>query len=181
MTQPHAASLGQAVALMEGLGRPYALIGGTAVVLRSRPRFTRDVDFIVALALDGLPTLLSVAAAHGFTWDDAEIRAFAPAGLVRLWCPPGRVGGMSVDLLFADDALSESVLARATRLPVLDRQVPVATAEDLILMKLDANRPTDLDDVIALHDVFKDALDLAYLRAWAARMDLVERLKAFVG
>jgi hypothetical protein len=40
---------------------------------------------------------------------------------------------------------------------------------DLLVMKLEANRPIDLDDVIAIKDAFGDRLDLAYVRAQADR------------
>ena len=43
----------------------------------------------------------------------------------------------------------------------------MATVEDLLVMKLDANRPLDLDDAIAIKDAFAEKLDLAYVRRQA--------------
>lgn len=37
-------------------------------------------------------------------------------------------------------------------------------------MKIEANRPIDLDDVIAIKDAFGDRLDLVYVRAQADRL-----------
>ncbi|MCK6572637.1 nucleotidyltransferase [Myxococcota bacterium] len=166
---------------LEAFGQPFALIGGLAVVLRARPRLTRDLDFVVSVPPGQVDALLECAARTGLSWDPAEVAQFAPGGLLRLWSPPDAARGVSLDLLFADDPLSVSLLARARPVEVLGRLVPVATVEDLILTKLDANRPQDLDDVVALVDAHAGALDRAYLRAWATRLDLSARLAAFTG
>ena len=70
------------------------------------------------------------------------------------------------------------ILARATPLNLGRCTLPVASVEDLLLMKLEANRPVDLD---AIKDAFADTLDRAYLRAEAARLDVVARLDALLG
>ena len=42
------------VTLIQGLGHRTALVGGLAVSLRARERFTRDIDFAVAVATDAI-------------------------------------------------------------------------------------------------------------------------------
>jgi hypothetical protein len=47
------------------------------------------------------------------------------------------------------------------------------SAEDLILLKLRAGRPTDFDDVIGIIERVREALDLRYLSAWACRLGIL--------
>src|SRR5438445_8946491 len=55
----------------------YALIGGVATGFRSRPRFTRDLDFLLEVPQLTLPPLLDELSQRGFE--------FEPATVVRQW------------------------------------------------------------------------------------------------
>lgn len=44
--------LRQLSALLEAQRQPWALVGGLAVSVRTEPRFTRDIDFAMAVADD---------------------------------------------------------------------------------------------------------------------------------
>ena len=48
---------------------PYALIGGIAVGYRSRPRFTKDIDFVLAVPQIKLPALLDDLHGRGFVFE----------------------------------------------------------------------------------------------------------------
>ena len=178
-------ALAALAALVSEWRAPCALVGGLAMVLRARPRLTRDVDLVITVPEGSSGALLEAARRHGFAYDEQETRTFVEGGLVRLWFTqtPGapRQESVGVDLLFANDALSESVVARAQMQDFDGIRLPVATAEDLLLMKLDANRPTDLDDALALKDVFGESLDRDYIERWAAQLDLTKRVEALLG
>ncbi|MEI7683903.1 MAG: nucleotidyl transferase AbiEii/AbiGii toxin family protein, partial [Planctomycetota bacterium] len=47
----------------------YALIGGLATSLRSQPRFTKDIDFLLKIPSLVLPGLLEDLLSRGFTFD----------------------------------------------------------------------------------------------------------------
>jgi hypothetical protein len=51
----------------------YALIGGLAFLLRGRPRFTRDVDFLIEIPQVVLPGLLDDLVERGFSLDPAVV------------------------------------------------------------------------------------------------------------
>lgn len=87
--------------------------------------------------------------------------------------------GTKVDLLVADNAFFTGVLGRAEVMAVSGAQVPVATVENLVLLKLHANRPQDLDDAIALLDAHA-SVDTAHLRAQADAPGIGDRLTAFL-
>ena len=55
-------------------------------------------------------------------------------------------------------------------LPLGPRQVPITTAEDLILLKMAFHREKDLRDVRGILWSQKGKLDLGYIRDWAKRM-----------
>ena len=160
-------------------GEPYAPIGGMAVVLRARPRFTDDIDVLVCVPGGSVDRLLASAGHHGFTWDPSALPEPGEEGLIRLQREAGATP-LHVDVMYAAEPAVERLLARATTVHVAGCDLRVATSEDLILMKLEANRGQDLDDVLALREAAGDALDRAYLRACAAELDLVDRVSAFI-
>ena len=152
------------------LAMPSALIGGVAVIARVFVRATKDVDLLVSCPVSEARTLLDVAARHGYEWEEADIPDFLEAGLLRMWGPPSRREGLGLDVLLTDSPFNEDVVRRATVVEVMGTDVAVATPEDLLLMKVEANRPIDLDDAIAIKDAFAERLDLVYLRAQADRL-----------
>ena len=170
-------ALGRLAALVGELGVPCALVGGAAISARVRPRFTDDLDLAVALPEERLEELLAAAARHGFRFEETD-RELAVAGLVRL--RSSGATGPDVDLLLAGDPFLARTIARATPLPLGPCTLPVATLEDLLLMKLEANRPVDLDDALAIKDAAGPALDRAYVAAQAESLGIAERVAAFL-
>lgn len=65
--------------------------------------------------------------------------------------------------------LQDEILRRAVAMPLGDREVPITTAEDLILLKLAFHRAKDLQDVRGILWVQRGRLDLDYLRYWSAK------------
>jgi hypothetical protein len=70
---------------------------------------------------------------------------------------------MPLDIVLAGPGLEERFFARATERLVGGVPVPVASAEDLIAMKLLAGRPRDLEDVTGILRVRGD-LDVESIR-----------------
>ena len=149
------------------LAKPCALIGGVAVIARAFVRATKDVDLLVSCPANEARALLEVARRHGYAWEESDVGDFLDAGLLRMWGPPSRREGLGLDILLTDSAFDEDAVRRASVVEVLGTKVAVASPEDLVLMKVHANRPIDLDDVLALKDAFGTRLDLAYMRAQA--------------
>jgi predicted nucleotidyltransferase len=74
-----------------------------------------------------------------------------------------------VELFVPAIALQDEILRRAVPIRMRDREVPITTAEDLILLKLAFHRPKDLQDIRGILWVQRGRLDLDYLRNWSAR------------
>lgn len=145
-------------------GVRYLVVGGVAVVLHGHPRFTADLDLVVALeeanargamtALEGLGFRpRAPVPAQGFA--DAATRE----GWVRdkgltvfsLWSPYWP--GTEIDLFVEEPFAFDEAYARALRVALDGVTVTVASLDDLVLMKRRAGRPKDLADVAALEAI----------------------------
>jgi predicted nucleotidyltransferase len=174
----YASAVAAVAAWLAVYAEPYAVVGGLAVVLRARPRLTLDIDLLVQVPDPTLDRLLATAAASGLTWDPDALPEPGEEGLLRLR-QESPDGALDVDVLYANDPATARVLSRATTVRVLGFDLRVASVEDLVLMKLEANRPQDLEDVLALVDAAGTTLDRAYLQRCAVELDLVDRVRAF--
>lgn len=138
----------------------HALIGGLAVGLRSRPRATKDADFIMHVPAIAFPGLLEELVGAGFEIDVMDV--------VRRW-PVDRFtvfscGGVRIDWMQPVIPLYAHVLDNAEPKPWLDSSIRVATAEGLILTKMLSFRPQDQADIETLLIANRDEIDIGLIR-----------------
>ena len=168
----------------EGRGLGWALVGGFAVSVRTEPRFTRDVDLVVAVDDDRqAESFVQDLLARGHAQTMAvEQEAVDRLAQVRIVLSDGQVA----DVLFASSGIEGEVVRAADPLEVLPGLVvPVATVGHLIVLKLlardDERRPQDGADLVALAAVAteadrraaRDAAGLVEARGFARGRDLV--------
>ncbi len=146
----------------------FAFIGGIAVIFRGEPRFTADVDAVLDL---------DVPAALGFleSLDPLSFRPLFPDvhDVVRtsFLLPLRHVKTkIRVDLALGRSGFEQQLIARATDVDVAGITVPVATAEDLVLLKMIAGRPRDTDDTHRIVARQADQLDWEYLLETGAQL-----------
>lgn len=167
---PSASSVaGLLAALARSLGdRPYMVMGGQAVLLYGDFRVTEDIDVTVALTPAETSTALSIAAAAGLRPLVADPEAFARETCVL----PLRhdATGLRVDLIFSLTDYEREALARSRLVRVGDADVRFSGPEDVVLSKVFAGRPRDLEDARGILRRHQD-LDLAYVRRW---LDVLE-------
>lgn len=171
----------ESIAQVERLGISYAVMGGFAARAWGLPRPTFDADIAVAVDADGMLRLLAALEGAGFdvppehkTGFLDSVGGFKKAKVNRfvdrhVW---------STDLFVVEGAFLRSALARARQAAIGQQQVRVMAPEDIILLKLIANRRKDLADAEEIVAVCAD-LDVPYLRDWAARLDINNRLAEF--
>ncbi len=171
----------ESVAQIERLGIPYAVMGGIAARAWGLPRPTFDADIAVAVDAEGLGRLLGAFEDAGFGVPQEHksgfldtIGGFQKAKVNRF--VDGHV--WSTDLFVVEGAFLGSALARALHASIGKQRVRVMAPEDIILLKLIAHRRKDLADVEEIVSVCA-GLDVGYLREWAAKLDLRERLAEF--
>jgi hypothetical protein len=160
------ASLTQA---FEARSIQYALIGGLAYALRGRPRFTKDVVFLLEVPQLALPGLLQELVARGCTLDPAGvIQEFVREHMTSFRYRDARIDWLKPVLPLYTRVLREAgVVEWAEGL-----WVRTATAEGVILTKMVAFRPQDQLDIDSLLTANRDDIDVAIIREeWAPYAD----------
>lgn len=144
---------------LTGLRQRWALVGGFAVSARSEPRFTRDVDIVVAVANDDAAESLvrQLLTQQYHLLASVEQDAARRLAAVRLGATADTAANVVVDLLFASCGIEPEIAEAAEEIEILpDLVAPVATTAHLIAMKLlardDDRRPQDRSDLRALVD-----------------------------
>jgi len=181
------------VALVEKHGHRAVLVGGVAVSLRARERFTKDIDFAVAVASDAEAEALCLAFQRA-GYRLAQVLEQSAKGVIatlRFTVPSGRVEP-ELDLLFASSGIESEVVAAGERLEITPGLViPVARLHHLIAMKVLSesdvreNDRADLRALVAVAtdrdlELARDAVRLIHERGFARDKNLVRVLAAFV-
>ena len=123
---------------------PYAVIGGVALAFHAQPRFTKDVDLLVA-------------AAHfsGATETLKSCGYFPSAGpwTLHRFLKPAENDEFFVDVLVAEAPELESIVGRAKVVVSPGHPpIPVAVRNDLIALKKLRASPQDQADIARLQD-----------------------------
>lgn len=155
-------AIADATAWLREAGVPAAVIGGVAASLLGRPRVTKDVD-LVALAEDSdLPRLLALGLHRGITPRTEDAVEFAKVSRVLLL--RHEPSGIEIDLSLAGLPFEREIIERATERTIRGVTFPIASVEDLVVMKAIALRPRDVADIEALLDAHPQ-LDLERIRS----------------
>jgi hypothetical protein len=148
----------RAAADLDALHAGWAVIGGLAVSVRSRPRPAHDVDFAVSVATDGeAEAIISMLKDRGYIDAmrlETPVGAVSRLAMVRLLHIVPEDSEIYVDLLFARFGIEDLIVQHAARAEVLPGcAAPVASVGHLIAMKLlsaGESRPQDQLDLSAL-------------------------------
>lgn len=129
--------------------------------VRARPRATKDIDLIVYPG-DNMALLLAGFSEHGF---EARIPdAIAVAEATRVLLLKHSRSGTPVDVMLGLLPYEEKMVVEAPMARLAGMAMPVISAESLCVMKMLAQRPRDLADLVAI--VFANpALDRARVEA----------------
>jgi hypothetical protein len=144
---------------------PFMLIGGQAVLVHGEPRLTQDVDVTLGVGPDRIPDLLEVCEALALQPLPEDPGAFARETFVLPAADPET--GLRLDLIFSTTPYEAQAIDRAVLVDVGSRVIPFASAEDLVLHKLFAGRPRDLEDAAGVVRRKGPQLDWEYLDRWA--------------
>lgn len=147
----------------------FAVVGGVAASLHGKPRLTKDVD-VVALADDSTwEALVEKAAEHGIFPRIDDALDFAKNTRVLLLAH--RPSKIEVDLSFGMLPFESELVERAHMVQVGALRFPLATPEDVIVMKALALRPRDVADIEGIVES-NVALDLGRIRSTLSQLSL---------
>ena len=159
--QPAALDLLKALAaVLDRWGRWY-LFGAQAVVAYGVPRFSADVDVTVKLEPEDPERFLRDMEAGGFQprVDDPDfVRRTRVMPFVHV------ATGMPLDVVLAGSGLEDEFLTRATATDIAGTRVPLIDLDDLLIAKILAGRPKDMEDARTLWRLHGSRVDRRRIR-----------------
>lgn len=162
MPSPFVDLLGALARAFDAIGAGWYLFGAQAALLYGVARFTADVDVTVHLRDEDPKALVEALSAAGF-----QMRVSGEDFIERTRVLPAlhTATGIPVDIVIAGPGIEELFLERAEAHDLEGVRVPVARAEDILVMKILADRPKDIEDVVAILAAHPNDLDLALVRS----------------
>ena len=139
----------------------FAVIGGLAVSWRGEPRATGDVDIVVDIDVEQAVALKDELNQTPFCPLFPQVAEVIESSLILPLIH--KDAKVTVDLSLGLSGFEKQLIARATDIELEGHSVPVATAEDLILIKLCAGLQRDMDDMPRLVNLCGKDLDWEYL------------------
>ena len=169
---------------LSALGVRWFLFGAQAAILHGVARLSADVDVTVDLGVRSIRDVVETLSREGFEPRVTDVTSFVEA--TRVIPLVHAASRMPLDLVLAGPGLEEGFFIRAVERRIGEVAVPVASAEDLVAMKILAGRPRDLEDVASIVRARRD-LDLPMVRDTLRvleraldRADLVAELERIV-
>jgi hypothetical protein len=150
-----------AAAMQERRLRWY-LFGAQAAILWGSPRLSADVDVTADIQPEALDAYITAMRTHGFdlVFTDADF-----VERTRVLPFLHRASRMPVDVVFAGPGLEDEFLQRAISVDVDGTLIPVISPEDLVITKVLAGRPKDVEDIRGVLHERRDSLDVERIRA----------------
>lgn len=177
-------TLEDVVEALGAAGIDYMVTGSVAGSYHGVPRSTKDIDLVVEGTEAQLLSFTEALSRKDFyVSHDAVREAVRSRGQFNVI---DRRTAWKVDLILRKDReFSRTEFSRRKEEEASGTSLWIATAEDVILAKLEWAKHTDserqLDDVSGILQTQGDGLDLEYLEEWVAALELDEQWKAVRG
>lgn len=147
---------------------PYMVIGGQAVLLYGEPRMTRDIDITIGAGTDRLGELLGVLKETGLRAIPKTVNDFVEETFVLPAIDDKT--GIRADFIFSFTPYETAAIKRARTIAIAGEKTAFAAPEDVIIHKIFAGRPRDIEDAKSIVLKIKK-LDTAYLKSRLAEFD----------
>ena len=141
----------------------YMLIGGQAVLLYGEPRLTRDIDITLGVDVDKLNNIISLVDDLCLKILSDNIETFVRETMVLPVVHEET--GIRIDFIFSFSPYERQAIEKARKVRMLDQDVYFAAPEDVIIHKIVAGRPRDIEDVRGILLKMPE-IDIAYIRQW---------------
>lgn len=132
------------------------LFGAQAAIVWGSPRLSADVDITATIEAAAVDSFVETMRQHGFRLlsTDSDL-------LERTRVLPfvHRRTRMPLDVVLAGPGLEEDFLRRAILVDLRGSQIPVISPEDLVITKVLAGRPKDIEDVRGVIHERRTSLD----------------------
>jgi hypothetical protein len=167
------------VAVCEQEQFPYAVMGGLAVRVHGIPRPTYDVDFQLTVNEEQLNRFIVRTESRDYSIAEHYVTGWRvrvggmPLVKLKTYMSDGHT--IDVDIFISETPFQISIMDRRVRLEFEGNEMWFVSAEDLIMLKLLANRPRDLGDVADILFV-QGELDEEYMRKWSIPLGIESQL-----
>lgn len=153
------------------LGLPYLVTGSMATITYGEPRFTNDIDVVIALQPNDVDRFCDQFAAPEFYLSIDAVRTAVESRRQFNIIHP--TSGLKIDVFVPrDDDFERSRLSRGMRLSLAaDIEVVFASAEDVILRKMQyfksGGSEKHLRDIASMLKIQSRRIDREYISKWA--------------
>jgi predicted nucleotidyltransferase len=148
---------------------PYMIIGGQAVLLYGEPRLTKDIDVTLGIGSEGLDLVMKSVENLKLDILVPEPEDFVKETMV-LPTLHGK-SGIRVDFIFSFSEYEHQAIQNAKQVKIGTQDVCFASLEDVIIHKVIAGRPRDLEDVRSV--ILKNPdYNLNYIKKWLTEFDV---------
>lgn len=156
---------------------PYMIIGGQAVLLYGEPRLTRDIDITLGVSSDRVDELLAAIQELSLKPLPRDIESFVRQTMVLPTLDED--SGIRVDFIFSFTPYETGAIKRSQKITIMDQEVNFASPEDVIIHKIFAGRPRDIEDVRGI--ILKNpGINVQYMRGWLKEFDASSDKKGFL-
>jgi len=141
----------------------YMVIVAQAVLVYGRPRFTADIDVTLGVDVDQLSTLKKIA-------EEISLRPVRPdferfAMQTNVFSVLEDATKIKVDFIFSFSPYEREAIKRAKPIEIQQTTVYYASPEDVVIHKIVAGRPLDIEDAKSIINV-QPSLDRSYILKW---------------
>jgi hypothetical protein len=141
------------VELLNSNAVEYLIVGGYALAVHGRPRYTGDLDIWLGTDIENIERLLKALSQFGFDGLGLKASDFQePSAMIQLGYPPVRI-----DLLTSIDGVAfTDAYARRQGVTIAGLPLPILSLDDFKANKRASGRPKDIADLDSLDDADGD-------------------------
>jgi hypothetical protein len=167
---PAAGELLRALApVLQRFGNRWYVFGAQAVVVWGRPRLTGDVDVTAFLDPEDPDRFVAAMEQAGFRLRVRDAEGFVRKTRVLPFVHAAT--SLPLDLVLGGPGPEEEFARTARRIDLYGVPVPVIAPEELVVTKILAGRPKDLEDVQGILRAQGTGLDLGRVRGLLAEIE----------
>lgn len=142
---------------------PYMIIGGQAVLIYGEPRLTKDIDITLGIGLEGLEKVKNAIKKANLKILLDDIDDFVR----KTYVIPAydEKSSLRIDFILSFSEYEKNALERVKVIYIDKTPVKYSSLEDLIIHKIIAGRPRDLEDIKNI--LLKNPeFDIDYILKW---------------
>jgi hypothetical protein len=147
---------------------PYMVIGGQAVLLYGEPRLTKDIDITLGVGVDHLGEMKKIVDRLSLKYLTENVDDFAKETMVLPVID--QKSGIRIDFIFSYSPYERQAIERARKIAFGRTGVKFASLEDLVIHKMIAERPRDIEDVQSIL-LRNPEYDSQYIEKWLSQFD----------